>query len=266
MWLDPEYQAWLEEDKRRADERASRRKARRIPKPEAKESEKPVKAIELLPSPPLAPLRMDDDIGIGKVPDDAGLTVLSIRGASKVEPVPAPTTPRLSLLERLAKAKAEAPTLTPLTPISPLDGVSPLQHTPSDATGVSLKSPDVRAVVQARLRLRLKLASERKVFVYNQNESKAQELRRQLLEVRARREAEETDAVLRKMDRVDRAREVRRRLMVVKMMAAETESERRERELKERLMGERRARVLRETLRQRRESHGEGAVAIPVSS
>jgi E3 ubiquitin-protein ligase Topors len=217
---------------------------------------------------------MDDDEKMEEMLDEAGLPVLSIRGAAKVEPVS--SSARLSLLERLAKAKTEAAALNgaPLTPIftvkwevplKPLtNGDVPTISDPTLSPGAALKSPGVRAIVQARLRLRLKLASEKKVFVYNQNESKAQELRRMLLEARARREADETDAVLRKLDKVDRAREVRRRLMVEKMMAAETESERRARELKERLMGERRAKGLRETLRKRKSGQEGVAPAITV--
>lgn len=213
---------------------------------------------------------MDDDEGMQEVLDEAGIPVLSIRGASKAEITP--TNLRLSLLERLAKAKAESAaskqsTQLPSPTTIKVESLIPDPILTSSDTGVSLKSPGVRAIVQARLKLRLKLASERKVFVYNQNESKAQELRRVLLEARARREAEETDAVLRKMDKIDRAREVRRRLMVEKMMAAETESERRARELKEKLMGERRAKVLREMLKKRKIQHEngqDGAIAISV--
>jgi len=271
--LDPDYEVWLDDERGRVEERLARKKARRLSMLDGSRAVRqapPAKPVELLPSPPAAaPLRMESDVEMAEVLDEAGVPVLSIRGAAKVEPTPTPA--RLSLLERLAKAKAEAagaPTNgTPLTPISAND-LPTLPGITSDealSPGTALKSPGVQAIVQARLKLRLKLASEKKVFVYNQNESKAQELRRVLLEARARREAEETDTVLRKMDKDDRAREVRRRLMVEKMLAAETESERRARELKEKLLGERRAKILKETLRKRKVSQGQEA-SVPAIS
>ncbi|ORX36268.1 hypothetical protein BD324DRAFT_484357 [Kockovaella imperatae] len=209
-----------------------------------REEEKPV---ELLPSPPPPLLRMDEDLTADADPSAGKLT---IRGAAAA--------PRKTLLERLAAAKAEAAEKVndPLIP-------PPLPHSISDPV-TSAAVPNitgVRAAVQARLRLKLKLASEKKAFVFNQNESRAQALRAMILEAKARREATETDNVLRHMDRLDRAREIRRRLMVEKMMAAETEAERKARELKERLMGEKKARMLREKLKQRKKSQGE---ALPI--
>ena len=207
---------------------------------------------------------MDTDDGMAEVLDNSGIPVLSIRGAAKLESSITPT--RLSLLARLAKAKAEAAASNDIdiAPTSPQNvDDTPIKTSSSDplqSPESALKSPGVRAIVQARLRLRLKLVSEKKAFVYNQNESKAQELRRMLLETRARREAEETDAVLRTMDRSDRAREMRRRLMAETMKAAETESERRARELKEKILGERKAKVLRETLKLRKASQGQEGV------
>ena len=269
--MDPEYEEWLKGTKRRAEERTSRKKPRRLSLPEVSPSVRevrPPKRVELLPSPPVAPLRMDNDDGMTEVLDNSGIPVLSIRGAAKVEPSIASI--RLNLLERLAKAKAEAPASNGyhVAPVSPqkVDDtlIPPSSSDPLRSPESALKSPGVRAVVQARLRLRQKLVSEKQVFVYNQNESKAQELRRMLLEVRARREAEETDAVLRTMDRSDRAREIRRRLMAEKMKAAETESEKRARELKEKLLGERKAKVLKETLRMRKASQGQERVLHSV--
>ncbi|CAD6582864.1 MAG: hypothetical protein TREMPRED_003407 [Tremellales sp. Tagirdzhanova-0007] len=267
VWMDPEYVEWLEVKKRRAEERMSRKKARRSSLPlvssPAREA-RPSKPVELLPSPPSAPLRMDTDDGMAEVLDNSGIPVLSIRGAAKLESSITPT--RLSLLARLAKAKAEAAASNDIdiAPTSPQNvDDTPIKTSSSDplqSPESALKSPGVRAIVQARLRLRLKLVSEKKAFVYNQNESKAQELRRMLLETRARREAEETDAVLRTMDRSDRAREMRRRLMAETMKAAETESERRARELKEKILGERKAKVLRETLKLRKASQGQEGV------
>jgi E3 ubiquitin-protein ligase Topors len=61
-----------------------------------------------------------------------------------------------------------------------------------------------------------------------------------LLEAKAKREAEETDLGLKRLDIIDRKKEVRRRLMVLKMMAAETDQERRARELRDRLMARKR--------------------------
>ncbi|ORY27653.1 hypothetical protein BCR39DRAFT_594419 [Naematelia encephala] len=242
-WLDPDYEAWIEEEKRRESERLARKRRPSMPV-------RPKRPVELLPSPPEAPLAMDVVVDPLELPEAA--PSLSIRGAAKVEPAS-----RLKLVERLARAKAEAET----------NPIPPLPHSISDPSvstiGTVLKSSGVRAIVQARLRLRQKLASEKQVFVYNQNETKAQELRRRLLEARARREAEETDAVLRKLDRADRAREIRRRLMVEKMMAAETEVERRQRELKEKLMGERKAKALREKLMQKKRS---GMIALEAAA
>jgi E3 ubiquitin-protein ligase Topors len=120
-------------------------------------------------------------------------------------------------------------------------------------------------VVRARLRLRIKLESERASLKHSRDESKAQELRRLLLEAKVRRQAAETDATLRKMDRLERKAEVRRRLMVLKMMAAETDGERKQRELKERLLGEKRRRMLRDLLLARkRESKGGAGQMVEI--
>lgn len=273
-WVDPEYAAWVEDERRREQERRERKRQRITPKP------KPLRErIELLPSPPGRALFMD---GVPTSPrratlpavpavkeieptvlQESSLTngpIISIRGAAAV-PI------KLSLAERLAKAKAEAasqkaqpetsPTLPDATTPPP---APPLLHSTSDTAQTTMSQPGVRAAVQARLKLRLKLASERKSLLFNLNESRAQILRAQILEAKAAREAEETDQVLRAMDRVDRAREVRRRLMVLKMMDAETESEKRARELKERLVKDKRARVLREQLVNRKKSLSGGGV------
>ena len=214
--------------------------------------EAPPPQVELLPSPPPPPLRMDEDA----LPAPS----LTIRGAAAA--------PRKTLLERLAAAKAEAADkangTNGVNGTSPSDPVPPpLPHSISDPSA-STSPTGVRAAVQARLRLRLRLASEKKAYVYNQNESRAQALRAKILEAKARREATETDNVLRHMDRLDRAREIRRRLMVEKMMAAETEAERKARELKEKLMGEKKAKILREMLKERKRGHDVAMPAIAV--
>lgn len=176
--------------------------------------------VELLPSPPPAALRMDDD----PIETDhtAETTALTIKGAAR-DPV---ETKRLTLLERLAKAKAEG-SIKPLAPTEPA---------PSLDETKTIKGRGIRA----RIQLKIKLESEKKQFRHNVNESKAQELRRMLLESKAKREAEETDLTLKRMDVLDRKMEVRRRLMVLKMMAAETDQERRARELREKLLARKR--------------------------
>lgn len=172
---------------------------------------------ELLPSPPPSNLRMDEDA------EDhvAETTALTIKGAARdtVE------TKRLTLLERLAKAKAEGQ--AKLTPVETEEGIVATE-------------PDMKVIkgrgIRARVQLKIKLESEKKQFRHNVNESKAQALRHLLLESKARREAAETDFTLKRLDMIDRQREVRRRLMVLKMMAAETDQERRARELREKLL------------------------------
>jgi E3 ubiquitin-protein ligase Topors len=172
---------------------------------------------ELLPSPPPAALRMDED----KEGHVAETTALTIKGAAR----DTTETKRLTLLERLAKAKAEGA-------IKPIP--SPVENnTPN--TDVDMKVIKGRGI-RARIQLKIKLESEKKQFRHNVNESKAQALRHLLLESKARREAAETDLTLKRLDMIDRQREVRRRLMVLKMMAAETDQERRARELREKLL------------------------------
>jgi E3 ubiquitin-protein ligase Topors len=172
---------------------------------------------------------MDED----SVDHVAETTALTIKGAAR----DSTETKRLTLLERLAKAKAEGavrPTPSPAT--------VEIVDTP-DAAGTI--DPEVKTIkgrgIRARIQLKIKLESEKKQFRHNVNESKAQELRRRLLESKARREAEETDLTLKRLDMIDRQREVRRRLMVLKMMAAETDQERRARELREKLLARKRA-------------------------
>lgn len=246
-WVDPDYAIWLEEDRIREEERKKRRISLQAER-EARVRRR-AEPVELLPEPTLPALQMD-------VVEEESMEppILNIKGAAK-EVTPA----RLSLLERLAKAKAAAAITSPSIMAPP---PVPLP-TSDETTGAALKSTGVRAVVQARLHLRRKLASEKQVFVYNQNESKAQELRRRLIEAREARQAAETDAVLKKLDRADRAREIRRRLMAEKMMAAETESEKRQRELKEKLLGEKRAKLLRATLLEKKRGVN-GVPAIEV--
>ncbi|WWC98942.1 hypothetical protein V866_005836 [Kwoniella sp. B9012] len=99
------------------------------------------------------------------------------------------------------------------------------------------------------IRIKTRLETERIIYVKNTNESKAQELRRKILENKARREREQMesnyggmkdDKILSSMDVEERRKEVRRRLMRLKMLGAETEQERRARVLKERLMEKKR--------------------------
>lgn len=210
--------------------------------------------VELLPSPPPAQLRMDDPART-TINDDqppevwkhedrqarAAAKLLSIKGAAKdlaataaaVETTSIPLTEaeikRQKLLERLAKAKAKSSSTPPLNP----DKTQPPPVPEPEIT----KGRGLRA----RIQLKLKLESEKKTFRHTCNISKAQSLRQRLLLAKAAREAEETDQTLRRLDIIDRKRELRRRLMVVKMMAAETGSERRARELRERLVARRAA-------------------------
>ena len=139
---------------------------------------------------------------------------------------------RLTLLERLAKAKAEVAG----SAVQPRIGSAVNNdRAPSPSAGRE-REAGLKAMVRARLKLRSKLATERATYTYKVNESRAYALRAKLLEARARRETEETDATLRKLDKIEKAKEVRRRLMVLKMLAAETDAERRARELKARLL------------------------------
>ena len=263
-WVDPEYAAQLEAKRKRRDELREAKRARA--NPHATANAVPLReriGVELLPSPPRHTLAMDEQVEeassvAASVPAATGLT---IRGAATT------ATARLTLLERLKKAKAEAAardagTTEPEQLTTSLESAptSTIPTAPSPEPAMS--NPGVRAAVQARLRLRLKLASEKKTYVFNQNESRAQALRAQILEAKARREAAEPDEVLKTLDRVDRAREIRRRLMVLRMMEAETDSERRARELKEKLMGEKKARMLREKLLQRKRSASGGGPGV----
>lgn len=238
----------MEEARQAAEEkRAEKRRRSELPL---------IKRIELLPSPPPPPLRMDE--WEKEESPSTEHPSISIRGAA------AAPVAKLTLFEKLQKAKAEAVSKNvDAPPTSVIYTPPPLVHSTSDPAEAAMSKPGVRAAVQARLRLRLKLASEKKAYVYNQNESRAQILRAQILEAKAKREADETDAVLRHMDKVDRAREVRRRLMVLKMMAAETDSERRARELKEKLMGDKKAKMLRMKLMERKKSGSADARAVP---
>jgi E3 ubiquitin-protein ligase Topors len=156
----------------------------------------------------------------------AEASLLTIKGAAR----DGADIKRLTLLERLAKAKAErAAAASTLTIPSP----TPIEEEPPPIT---TKGRGLRA----RIQLKIKLESENKQFRHNLNTSKAQALRTRLLEAKAKREAEETDLGLKRLDIIDRKKEVRRRLMVLKMMAAETDQERRARELRDRLMARKR--------------------------
>jgi E3 ubiquitin-protein ligase Topors len=186
---------------------------------------------------------MDEEMGEEVKAPPLPVPSLHIKGAAKeIEPR------RISLLERLAKAKAEAVTLNGTS----INGMTADPTQPPALTHSILEPLPRRATVHEtvrdRLQLQTKLESERATLKHNINESRAQELRRRLLDAKANRQAAETDVTLRKMDRLERAVELRRRLMVLKIMAAETEGERKQRELKERLMAEKRRRMLREML------------------
>ncbi|WWC69014.1 uncharacterized protein I206_102950 [Kwoniella pini CBS 10737] len=94
--------------------------------------------------------------------------------------------------------------------------------------------------------LRSRLSNEKLIFTRNVNESKAQELRRRLLEIKAIKEKEQIDNnyggmdnILMKMNVEERKKEVRRRLMRLKILNAETDQERKQRELKEKLIAKR---------------------------
>ncbi|KAK8861223.1 hypothetical protein IAR55_002042 [Kwoniella newhampshirensis] len=303
-WLDPDYAAWLDEEHRREEDRSNRKEARRASEqdPHGK-MQKPIrewgkaKRVELLPSPPAKPHRLEADevfeeeseVEVDQqlvAPENGHGAGLTIKGAARIIETAPPTTARQTLLERLARAKAaqavaigngkvvssagpsaastsSAPVpasspITNLSPISPSIPIlptlkslqpPPLPHSMSDPTS-SRTATGVRAIVRARLKLRLKLETERAQFRRNVAESKAQELRRRLLEARAKREAQEEvegfggmDIVLKKMDTEERRKEVRRRLMRLKMIEAETESERRQRELREELLARKKGRV-----------------------
>ena len=202
---------------------------------------------------------MDEDGAVADAVEETSAPGLTIKGASSTL-----TAGRKTLLERLAAAKAEAAAKTAAeVSVQPL--VSPVTGPATNGSVFPTAATSLRASVQARLRLRLKLASEKKAYVYKQNESRAQALRAMILESKARRAVEEEDAVLRYMDRLDRAREIRRRLMVEKMMAAETESEKRARELKDKLLGAKRAKVLREQLQSRKTSGNGNANPVAVA-
>lgn len=202
--------------------------------------------VELLPSPPPSHLRMETSPSTEAAKADrdwlspsvheshqarAAAKLLSIKGAANENENQAEAKRRI-LLERLAKLKSE-----PKPPSMPTS----LTEGPDSSTAEVVKGRGMKSIVRARIQLKLKLESEKATFRHNVNESKAQELRRRLLDAKARREAEETDLTLKRLDMIDRKRELRRRLMVVKMMAAETESERRARELKERLLERKRS-------------------------
>lgn len=254
-------------------------------------------AVELLPS----PQRQERERSEGSIVDDAvvvgrsgGADVdrttiapnrpgLAIRGSAEEA-----TQRRLSLRVKLERAKAEArakaaaagqslaaPPSAPATahndPSSPTDAEVHALLPPAAATALALKSPRVKAIVLARLRLRQKLALERQAYAQqletqerSENESRAQELRRRILASRAARAATEKDAELRDLDKEDRKRELRRRLAVEMMRRAETEGEKRERELKERAVGAKRARFLRELLRARK--GGQAAAADGIAT
>jgi E3 ubiquitin-protein ligase Topors len=277
-WLDPEYEDWLNERRRREEDRYMARKRRRVSVSVSRDNvSQPLRArskpVELMPSPTAVPLRMDDDevkVGAVEVTEDVETTEeeangsLNIRGASKVEaqipkaenalskPTPVPEPSASDILQEQ--------TLNTLPYTNSQDGeTSQDKQPPLSTLPPVFSSPSARTALRARLKLRLKLANEKKSYT----ESRAQTLRLQILENRARREAEETDAVLRRLDKGDRDKEIRRRLMVEKMLSAETESERRARVLKERLVGERKERLLKEKLKMKRKANEpEGDIVV----
>ena len=274
-WIDPEYAHWLDEEKQRAEDRKTRRLSVNGSKMRAWEV--PVtkaEPIELLPSPSPKPLRMDGGPREDFLQEQRPSVGLTIKGSAVPKD---PESRRLSLLERLANAKAQQSPSSPITnghhPPSPvpadmpttladrhaillerlarakaeaiaanaivqevLSSALPMEEAYIEETDQVFSPLDDKDRLRARIRLRTKLELEKASLRKNVNESKAQELRRRLLEAKAKRDAEETDSVLKRMDRAERAAEIRRRLMAVKMMAAETEAERKARELKERLL------------------------------
>ncbi|KAI9632201.1 uncharacterized protein MKK02DRAFT_30074 [Dioszegia hungarica] len=291
-WVDPDILAERAERQRRIEERMERKRIERAAEVQPWTGRGmrpwgapvvPKERIELLPDkpdPPVTALRAEVE--------EAAQNALSIKGAAVVpnrrltlkerlavargEPIPAdaepapapvPQSPFLTLKERLAKAKAEALGLaqTPL-PENPAEITAEdlLETSPTAPSAPRRSISGLKETVRARLRLRLKLESERANFRHNIAESRAQELRRQLLEAKVTRQAAETDAVLRRMDRLDWQKEVRRRLMVEKMLQAETEGEKRARELKEKLSAEKRRKMLREVLLARKRASVVGDV------
>ncbi|KAL7419922.1 hypothetical protein Q5752_005841 [Cryptotrichosporon argae] len=222
-WLDPEYAAWLESDRQRAEERRLRwasqghgrgRGRGRV----ARQSE----SVELLPAP--HGLRAWSDESDAPRPDAAAHAsnaleagALAIRGVG-ARPVP---DKRQSLLERLARAKdaAAGPGSSPLAaPPSAL-----LAPAPVAASAAPPPAPEpVRA---RRLRLKLKLEHERATFSRRLGESRAQELRRRLLLLRRLRAADESDRRLARLSANERRRETRRRLMGELMRRAESEED-----------------------------------------
>ncbi|WVW79787.1 hypothetical protein I302_101757 [Kwoniella bestiolae CBS 10118] len=153
-------------------------------------------------------------------------------------------------LDRL-KAQGQGQTMKGVvSPVPVMETLSPIDQNSydiHDSEEPFLPPPKSRLSESKRrsIRIKTRLETERVLYVKNTNESKAQELRRKILEHKARREKEQiesnygniaNDEVLRKMDSDERKREVRRRLMSLKMLSAETKAERRQRELKERLM------------------------------
>ena len=130
-----------------------------------------VQKVELLPSPPPAPLRMDENATMetAVAGDDCQTNGLNIRGAAAAL--------RRTLLERLAAAKAEAAGKTNGSAVTEGALVVDTTTDPLASASTNISPTGVRAAVQARLRLKLKLASEKKAYVFNQNESHAQALR-----------------------------------------------------------------------------------------
>lgn len=274
-WLDPEYEAWLADEAKRDLERRERKRQRRSSRldeePGRRKSEGGMRAwggdshVELLPSPPPTQsgldtyLETEEDI-LAELPTNS----LSILGAAKDAAAPL-STKKLSLQERLALAKAEAASKAQSAAGTDGGAIAP----PALPHSISEPAPGragLKETVRARLRLRLKLESERGILSYNTNETRAQELRRRLIEARERRQAAETDATLKRLDRLERAKEIRRRLMAAKMLAAETEGERKARELREKLVAEKRRKMLREMLLARKKAATEGEPPPPVQT
>ncbi|RXK37011.1 hypothetical protein M231_05718 [Tremella mesenterica] len=289
-WVDPDYLDYIEVQRQREEERMKRRQAKRdrwqvgrMGSVTQNVVEQEKERIELLPSPPrtnMVDVDTTQESTVGILDNvDVNLTRsggISIKGASNH--VNGQKQKRLTLLERLAKAKSESQGLSNLPSTTSLNSNSNsnVQH---DVSHISIldqtrtqaieqenqtrtqtieednetdRKPNSRIeeekvqtkkslkeMKRSRMKLRLKLENEKASYKFKTNQSRAYALRSRLLLSKARRAAKEEDSSLRDLDKVERFKEIRRRLMVLKMMQAETIVERRARELKAKLMEKR---------------------------
>ncbi|WWC87479.1 uncharacterized protein L201_002368 [Kwoniella dendrophila CBS 6074] len=211
------------------------------------------------------------------------------RARAKTENIPPivnGTARKLSLAEKLANLKAEQanngiPVTTSPIEEKPVISPPPIIHSKSDPTYGGSGGGGLTESIRRRKSIKSKLKNEKDILIIrNDNESKAQELRRRLIERRTKKEnlqverlkslksriqikrkqqqqnneennitdslndeskmenegIIEVDEVLLKMNYEERKKELRRRLMKLKMLNAETDSERKQRELKEKLL------------------------------